>query len=184
MLEFDFYILDLIRENIAGGALDSVMIAVSSLGNAGLIWIAITAVLLCVKKYRRVGMIMAAALIIDLVLCNAVLKALIARPRPFSVRPWIDIIISPPSDFSFPSGHTAASFAAASALFFARSKLRWPLGVLAVLIAFSRLYLYVHYPTDVLGGVAVGILCGYLGMILVRNIYSSYERYLEKRSDQ
>lgn len=180
MLEFDFYILDFIRENIAGGPFDSIMIAVSSLGNVGLIWIALTAVLLCIKKYRRAGMIMAAALIIDLVICNAILKPLVARPRPFSVRPWIDIIISPPSDFSFPSGHTAASFAAASALFFERSKLKWPSGVLAVLIAFSRLYLYVHYPTDVLGGVAVGILCGYLGTISVRYIYRLYEKYSKK----
>ena len=73
-----------------------------------------------------------------------------------------------PTDYSFPSGHTAASFAAVTALFFAKEKYRYPALVLAVLIAFSRLYLYVHYPTDILGGILVGILCGVIAYLITR----------------
>lgn len=115
---------------------------------------------------------MAAALILDAILCNGILKNAFARVRPCDVNPAVDLLISRPEDYSFPSGHTAASFAAVSALFFAGEKKLWkPALLLAVLIAFSRLYLYVHYPTDVLGGIAVGVICGYAGMRLVKQLF-------------
>ena len=105
-----------------------------------------------------------AALVLDVILCNGVLKHVFARVRPCDVNTTIQLLVPRPSDYSFPSGHTAASFAAVAALFFAGQKKLWkPALVLAVLIAFSRLYLYVHYPTDILGGIAVGVLCGYIG---------------------
>lgn len=105
-----------------------------------------------------------AALVLDMILCNGVLKHVFARVRPCEVNTTIQLLVPRPSDYSFPSGHTAASFAAVAALFFAGQKKLWkPALVLAVLIAFSRLYLYVHYPTDILGGIVVGVLCGYIG---------------------
>ena len=105
-----------------------------------------------------------AALILDMILCNGILKHVFARVRPCDVNTTIQLLVPRPSDYSFPSGHTAASFAAVAALFFAGQKKLWkPALVLAVLIAFSRLYLYVHYPTDILGGIIVGVLCGYIG---------------------
>ena len=105
-----------------------------------------------------------AALVLDMILCNGILKHVFARVRPCDVNTTIQLLVPRPSDYSFPSGHTAASFAAVAALFFAGQKKLWkPALVLAVLIAFSRLYLYVHYPTDILGGIAVGVLCGYIG---------------------
>lgn len=110
-----------------------------------------------------------AALVLDVILCNGILKPLFARVRPCDVNTTIQLLVPRPSDYSFPSGHTAASFAAVTALFFAGEKNLWkPALVLAVLIAFSRLYLYVHYPTDILGGIAVGVICGYVGMVCVR----------------
>ena len=97
------------------------------------------------------------------------LKPIIARPRPFTFRPELTLLVKAPRDFSFPSGHTAASFAAASALLFSKAKGWIPAMVLAALIALSRLYLYVHYPTDVLAGVVVGVLCGFFGAIFAKN---------------
>lgn len=112
---------------------------------------------------------MAAALILDVILCNGIIKNAVARMRPYDRNPVVELLIQKPDDYSFPSGHTAASFAAMSALYFGGERYLWkPALVLAVLMAFSRLYLYVHYPTDVLAGAFLGVLCGYLGNRVVQ----------------
>ena len=139
--------------------LDIFMSNITKLGNAGIVWILLTIVLLLIPKTRKSGLILASALIVDLILCNGILKPLIARIRPFDVNSAIQLIVAKPHDYSFPSGHTAASFTAVMALYLAGEKKLWKIAlVLAVLIAFSRLYLYVHYPTDVLGGIITGAI--------------------------
>lgn len=151
--------------------LDKILAFITSLGNAGIIWIVLAVVLLILPKTRKAGIIVAAALLMDLILCNLILKNLVARVRPYDVNTAIAILIKKPLDFSFPSGHTAASFAAMTALFLAKMKKAWIAAlVLAVLIAFSRLYFYVHYPTDVLGGAIVGILSGIIGYAIVEKL--------------
>ena len=151
--------------------LDKILAFITSLGNAGIIWIVLAVVLLILPKTRKTGIIVAAALLMDLILCNLILKNLVARVRPYDVNTAIAILIKKPLDFSFPSWHTAASFAAMTALFLAKMKKAWIAAlVLAVLIAFSRLYFYVHYPTDVLGGAVVGILSGIIGYTIVEKI--------------
>lgn len=151
--------------------LDKILAFITSLGNAGIIWIVLAVVLLILPKTRKTGIIVAAALLMDLILCNLILKNLVARVRPYDVNTAIAILIKKPLDFSFPSGHTAASFAAMTALFLAKMKKAWIAAlVLAVMIAFSRLYFYVHYPTDVLGGAVVGILSGIIGYAIVEKI--------------
>ncbi len=151
--------------------LDKILAFITSLGNAGIIWIVLAVVLLILPKTRKAGIIVAAALLMDLILCNLILKNLVARVRPYDVNTAIAILIKKPLDFSFPSGHTAASFAAMTALFLAKMKKAWIAAlVLAVLIAFSRLYFYVHYPTDVLGGAIVGILSGIIGYAIVEKM--------------
>ena len=130
--------------------LDIFMSNITKLGNAGIVWILLTIVLLLIPKTRKSGLILASALIVDLILCNGILKPLIARIRPFDVNSAIQLIVAKPHDYSFPSGHTAASFTAVMALYLAGEKKLWKIAlVLAVLIAFSRLYLYVHYPTRI-----------------------------------
>ena len=157
--------------------LDKFMTSVTKLGNAGIFWIILTVLFLLIPKMRKTGVVMAAALIIDLLLCNVLLKNLVARTRPYDVNTGIQLLVAKLRDYSFPSGHTAASFASAAALYFAGEKKFWkPALVLACLIAVSRLYLYVHYPTDVLGGVVIGIIAGYLGYRLVKVLEDKFSR--------
>ena len=146
---------------------------ITKFGDAGIFWIVVAIVLLVIPKTRKTGAIMAAAFLVDVILCNGLLKNLVARVRPFDVNPSVHLLVAKPHDYSFPSGHTALSFAAVTALYLAGEKKVWkPALVLAVLIAISRLYLYMHYPTDVLGGIVIGILCGYLGYKIVMWIQS------------
>lgn len=123
------------------------------------------AILLSSAGTRRAGCILAAwPLCAELVLCNFILKPLVHRVRPCDLLPEVTLLIPHPSDYSFPSGHTAASFTAVAALWLAgKKRLAGATLVLGVFIAFSRLYLYVHFPTDILGGVLVGLVCGWLG---------------------
>lgn len=114
---------------------------------------------------------MGISLLIESLCCDILLKPLIARTRPFDVNGAIQLLISRPAGFSFPSGHTGASFAAASALYFSKNRLWIPGVILAALIAVSRLYLYVHYPTDVLTGVLLGITAGWLGSKIVSSYF-------------
>ena len=166
---FELRLLDWIAAHLRCGFLDSLVPLITRLGDGGAVWILLTLVLLIVPKTRKAGLAVFLALILDLLLCNLLIKPLAARPRPFAFRD-LRLLIPPPPDFSFPSGHTAASFAAVSALFFTKSsRWLWVSGlILGTLIALSRLYLYVHYPTDILGGVLVGVLCGVFGSFLAK----------------
>lgn len=171
-------ILNLIQ-SIRTPLLDIFMSNITKLGNAGIVWILLTIVLLLIPKTRKSGLILAVALIVDLILCNGILKPLIARIRPFDVNTTIQLIIAKPHDDSFPSGHTAASFTAVMALYLAGEKKLWKVSlVLAVLIAFSRLYLYVHYPTDVLGGIITGAIAGYIGYRLTLIVQPKHRKKL------
>lgn len=157
----DFLILYALQ-HLHNAVLDRVMVGITSLGNAGWIWIALTAVFLILPKYRKCGVRMAIALILDVILCNLVLKPLAARPRPCWIDEQVKLLVAAPKDYSFPSGHSAASFAAAVSIFVMHKKEGAAALILACLIAFSRLYLFVHFPTDVLAGIAVGFICAFL----------------------
>ena len=154
-MSVELSILDWIQ-NLRTPVGDTLMVFFSRLADSGFIWIVLGLVLLIFPKQRKTGMLVAVALILDVILCNGILKHLFARVRPYDV-----------NQVSFPSGHSAASFAAVTALFFSKKKQLWiPSLVLAVIICFSRMYLYVHYPTDILGGIIVGIICGVLSYLI------------------
>lgn len=169
---FDLPILDWIAEHLRCGFLDFVMPIVTALGNGGAIWIAMAALLLLMPKHRKTGAAMAAALLLGLLVCNLTLKPLCARIRPYDYQlkyfgRSIPLLISAPGDYSFPSGHTIASFEGAAVLLIHRKKAGISAMILACLIAFSRLYLYVHYPTDVLFSMVLGVGFAFLGCLLV-----------------
>ena len=172
---FEFQMLDGLQ-TIHTSFLDTFMISITKLGDAGIVWIILTVILLLIPKTRKAGGYMAVALIADLIICNVIIKPIVARPRPYSINKTVQLLVTPLKDYSFPSGHTAASFASVSALYFAGRK-RMAAGALivSVLIAFSRMYLYVHYPTDVLGGLIIGLLCGWIADMII-------EKVMEKRS--
>ena len=151
--------------------LDKIMVFITRLGDAGIIWIVLSIVLLLIPKTRKSGAVMVAALVVDVLLCNIVLKNLVARTRPYDVNTGVHLLVAKLHDYSFPSGHTAASFTAVVALSFAGEKRAWKAAlVLACLIAFSRMYLYVHYPTDILGGAVLGTACGWLGAWAIKKL--------------
>ena len=158
------------------------MPVITRLGNSGIFWILLAIALLLIPKTRKLGFTMAAALLMDVLLCNGIIKPLVARIRPFDLNTAVKLIIAKPTDYSFPSGHAAASFAATSALYFRRSKLWIPAFLLALLISFSRLYLYVHYPSDVLAGIALGILLGYLAKLGTDVVFHQTHRWKTKKS--
>lgn len=170
MTGIELQILDFIQENLRSGAGDFLMPLITSLGNAGIFWILLCICLLINKKQRKVGTLLMAALVIDFLLCNVLLKNLVARTRPFDVNTGVQLLIAKPHDFSFPSGHTAASFASVTVLYMGKVKYWYLALILAAVIAFSRLYLYVHFPTDVLGGIVVGVLSGALAALLLKTL--------------
>lgn len=138
--------------------LDAFMILVTTLGNGGIIWIALSLVLVVPKRTRACGLTMMGAMLLSFLLGNLLLKNLIARPRPFMVDSSVSLLIPKPGEYSFPSGHTLNSVTAATVIFLYFKKAGIGAYVLAALIAFSRLYLFVHYPTDILGGILLGII--------------------------
>ncbi len=146
----------------------------SFVGDKGMVWIALALVLLAIPKTRKLGAAVAVSLVIEALICNVIIKPYVARIRPFDVNTTVQLLVSRPTDYSFPSGHTGASFAATAALFAQKNRLWIPSLVLSVLISFSRLYLYVHYPTDVIAGVFLGTMMGLLGSAAVNFVYRRY----------
>ena len=178
-VSFDLPILDWIQETMQCTFLDKTMPIVTLFGDGGVFWIGIAVLLLFFAKYRKTGFSMGMALVLGLVVCNITLKPLVARIRPYDFQlpafgREITLLISAQHDFSFPSGHTIASFEACTVLLLHDKRMGIPATVLAILIAFSRLYLYVHYPTDVLVSLVLGIAFGLLGNFLVNLIYKKW----------
>lgn len=175
-------ILDFIQEHLQCDFLDAVMPVITFLGDAGIVWIVGCLILLLFPKTRKVGAVVAVSLILESLCCNVILKPLVGRVRPCDVNTAVKLLIARPTDSSFPSGHTGASFAAVSALYASKNRLWIPALVLAVLIAFSRLYLYVHFPSDVLVGAIVGAATGFPALLLVRYAQQQHARRLAAKN--
>ena len=169
-ISFDLPVLDWIQANMQSGFMDKFMPFITKFGDHGTFWMIVAALLFVFPKTRKTGLGMAIAMVIGLLVCNVTLKPLVGRIRPYDLQAELGITIQllgeRMHDFSFPSGHTIASFEAAVVLLKNSKKMGIPAMILAVLIAFSRLYLYVHYPTDVIVSVILGTLFAFIGNAL------------------
>ncbi|MFA6849529.1 MAG: phosphatase PAP2 family protein [Selenomonadaceae bacterium] len=177
LIVLDKNVLFWIQNHLVSNALNPYMLGLSKMGNAGIVWIIFGIVLLWVKKYRWIGVTVVLALAISLVLGNGILKPLVARLRPCVIYPWVPMVaITPmPTDYSFPSGHTFASFAAAVGVFCQSKRLGVAALLLATGIGFSRMYLFVHYPSDVLAGILLGTISGIIAYKM--SLYLSISRF-------
>lgn len=173
---FESGILLWIQENLRG-AWDKIVVFITFLGDAGWFWIALTVLLLIIRKTRIRALGPAFALAIDVIVCNVTLKNLFMRPRPYVSFDFLVPLGHLDNETSFPSGHTCSSFAAAAAIYFMYGKKAGiPAFILASLISLSRLYVGVHYPTDILAGVIVGVLCGLAGAAICKAITKKVEK--------
>ncbi len=167
-VSFDLPILDWIQANLQSGFMDLIMPIITLFGEDGIFWIAWALILICIPKTRKTGVGMIIALLLGLLICNATLKPLVQRPRPYDFQ-WtefgreIQLLIEAQHDYSFPSGHTIACFEASVVLMLNDKRMGIPALIIAVLCSFSRLYLYVHYPTDVLASIVLGTALAFLG---------------------
>lgn len=153
----DNNILMFIQNNIKCTFLDFIMPIITSLGNGGTVWICVAIFMLCSKKYKKYGFILGVTLACGYIFGDLIIKPIVQRVRPFNVNETIQILIARPLSYSFPSGHSLNSFSSATIIFKAKKKWGIAAFTLASLIAFSRMYLYVHYPSDVLSGIIIGI---------------------------
>lgn len=180
MNAFELKILDFIAEKLGSPFLDFLMPIITLFGDGGIFWIALAVIFLIFPKTRKMGLTMGIALAIGFITGNLFLKNVVGRIRPYDLNPSVTLLIEKLHDFSFPSGHTLASFEAAVAIFLYNKKIGIPAICLAALIAFSRLYLYVHYPSDVLCSIILGIGIAFLSFFLIKKLYEKIDNKLNK----
>lgn len=157
---FEIGILNFIQEYISNPFFDWFFVFITKHGDRGYIWIVAGIILLFFKKYRKYGVLLLVSLLIELAVCNCVLKVLFERMRPYDFAGFEELLISKVPSFSFPSGHTMSSAVAATILTMTDRRFGYVAIPLGALIAFSRMYLYVHYPSDVVVAALLGVLLG------------------------
>ena len=176
---FDWKVLAWIQDVFCCDFMDFIMPKITALRNAGIIWILAGIALLFSKKYRKSGIFLLVGLLLGLLTGNLILKNLVARARPCWLDPLFPLLIENPEDYSFPSGHTLSSVIAAVSLAKTDRRFGYIAVPLAVLIAFSRLYLYVHFPTDVLAAAVLGIGIAFLTFYVGNKVF---EKTLQDRT--
>ena len=172
-VNFDWTILHWIQNTLVCPAMDFLMPKITLLGNGGAVWILSAVGLLATKKYRKYGAFLLAGLAIGVLIGNLTLKPLVARPRPCWLDESVQLLIANPADYSFPSGHTLSSVIGATGLTKANRKFSLAAIPLAALIAFSRLYLSVHFPTDILAAAVLGVAIGLLTCVIGDKLWTA-----------
>ncbi len=173
----EIHFLLYIQESVRNPWLDPIVTFLTGLGNAGWIWILLSALLLIPKKTRKIGFISFLSLFASLIVNNLLLKNLVGRMRPYDVCRSLIPLVAKPVDASFPSGHTGSSFASAYVMYRYLPKREGIAAiVLAALIGLSRLYVGVHYPSDVLTGMMTGIWSGYMAAWAYQRFFAKYKR--------
>lgn len=171
-MNWEFSILYALQE-IHNPILDKIMLFITSLGDDGWIWLATGVICLAFKKHRKMGFQLLISMLCTFILGNLILKNIFARPRPCDIDTAVTLLLSRPHGHSFPSGHSINSMVAAVALFLNNKKIGIPAVIIATLIGFSRMYLFVHFPTDVLGGFAIAALVAVAVDVAFQKVYES-----------
>lgn len=195
-LHFDLRIFEWIQ-TIQGTFFDKIMVAITTMGEGGIVFILLALALICTKKYRKAGFAVLAALLVMEVGNNLILKEIFARPRPFNLAEadpvkyawWAQsyqfpALVSEPSSYSFPSGHTSSAFAAAIAVLWYDRKIGIPTTIFAFIMGFTRIYVEVHYPSDVIAGAIVGVVYALLGVLLIKYLYPHIEKLFERIAEK
>lgn len=167
---FDFPILYFIQENMVNPILNSIMLFFTHLGEFGIIWFLISIIMIFNKKYRRCGILMICSMALAFILGEICIKNVVCRVRPCYQDTTINMLIEKPKGYSFPSSHSSTSFAMMSASIYYNRKLGFALLPIALIICFSRLYLFVHFPSDVIGGALLGTLSAVI-VLLIYNFF-------------
>ena len=162
IVSFDHNLIVSIYNSTHNNFLDFIMPFFTTLGDNGLIWIFFSFLLLFFKKYRNVGWLCLFSLLLSTLFVEVLIKPLVARPRPFVDLKVMNLLVKPLTSYSFPSGHTSASFAFTGIIFARLPRYLVASLILAILISFSRIYLFMHYPFDVLVGILVGLFCSFV----------------------
>lgn len=171
---FDSTLLDWFQ-SIQNDVLTGIFKVITTLGEGGVLWVILGLLLLFNKKTKWMGITVLAALLFTLLVGNLTLKPLVARPRPCWRHPEIPLLIANPKDFSFPSGHSMSSFAAATAVLMWNRRAGIAALAGAVIMACTRLYFYVHYPTDIVAGLLIGVVLGILAYWIVKRVGRRWE---------
>lgn len=192
LLNFDLNVFQWIQ-NIQNPVLNWIMVAITTVGNAGIIFIVLGFVLLFTKKHRKEGLTVLIALIIMLLFNDLFLKEFFARIRPFNLYEsnpekyilWgtqytYPNLVYKPSSYSFPSGHTASAFAAAVAVLLNNRKTGIPVIIFAFIMGFSRIYVQVHYSTDVIGGIIIGAICAIVASVIAKYLFPIIDNALDE----
>ena len=186
----DYNILLFIADRLRGDVLDPVMTVLSLIGNGGAVWITLAVLLLHAADRLEIPFLyginfgIGLAMLAGFLVGNLWLKELVMRPRPFVTHSDLTALLAPGDRWSFPSGHALSSFAAATALWCFHKKTGVLALVLAALIAFSRLYASVHYPTDVLAGALLGVLIGLAAAVLVDRVMDALHTIRLRKGDK
>jgi undecaprenyl-diphosphatase len=177
-----------LHDSSAGAFLDPVLNFITLLGSGGIFLIILSIFLILFRKTRKAGAAMLGGIIIGALFTNVALKTTIARPRPYADitgifrQWWINAGSHVESDYSFPSGHTTSAMAAMTGLFFTTNKkVSWLAFLFAIAMGISRIYLCVHYPSDVLGGLIVGFIAGLLAALLINWFYKNHDKKLNNK---
>jgi len=188
MIEFitnlDRTIIFFVQEFMHVPILDKVMIAITTLGNKGFIWIVMALFLTARKRTRLVGIAALAALLLTTIMGEGILKHLVCRPRPYMDYPEIQPLVEKLTSYSFPSGHTGSSFTASWVFGRYLKKQAAYFWILAAAMGFSRLYLFMHYPSDILAGAVLGILCAMIIVLVLEKIVGSQRIYTPEQETE
>ena len=174
---FDESTLRFVQENLDNDLFQDIMVLITRLGDMGAIWVAPGVVLTCSKEQRRTGVELLSTLAACGIINSLVIKNIVDRTRPFDIHAWLDVLINKPTDFSFPSGHTASSFAAAYVIHknFGK-KFGIPAYSLATAIGLSRVSVGVHFPSDVIAGAAVGTAVAFGTSKLIKRLWKAHDK--------